>query len=101
LFAERAQRQAEAAAREAAREAELAAKPNPMDQVRALIKAIDARHERLLAAGMLDDDMPAFAVMAAGDHQARMEAKGRHLDELMASGRDGTLTMHRFDQEEA
>ncbi len=68
-----------------------------MDEVRALIKAIDARDERLRRAGMLDPTMTAFAVMAAADHQARMEAKGRHLDEMMASGRDGTLTMHEFD----
>jgi hypothetical protein len=98
LFAERAQKQAEAAAREKTRAAEMAAKPNPMDQV---LKAIDARHERLRATGMLDDPtLTAFAVMAAGDHQARMEAKGRHLDEMMRSGRDGSLTMHRFDKEE-
>ena len=100
LFAERAQKQAEAATREAARAAELAA-TNPMDQVRAQIKAIDARHERLRATGMLDDPtLTAFAVMAAGDYQARMEAKSRHLDEMMRSGRDGSITMHRFDHSE-
>ena len=48
---------------------------------------------------MLDDPtLTAFAVMAAGDHQARMEAaKARHLDEMMRNGRDGSLTMHEFD----
>jgi hypothetical protein len=101
LFAERAQKHAEAAAREAEAARAAAARPNPTDEIRRLVAAIDARHERLRATGQLDPDMPAFAVMAAGDHQARMEAKSRHLDEMMASGVDGSLTMHRFDQEEA
>ena len=62
-------------AREAARAAELAAKPNPMDQVRALIKAIDARDERLRTAGMLDPTMSAYEQSAAADDQATRERK--------------------------
>ncbi len=89
LFAERGQKQAAAQAREAARAAELAAKPNSMDQVRALIKAIDARDELLRTAGCSIPTMSAYE-RAAADDQATRERKGRFLDEMLRNGRDGT-----------
>lgn len=97
MFTQRNQEKAEAQARQAARAAERAAEGNPLHE---RLKAIHARQERLRTAGLIDDNLPALALMTAGEHQARMEAKGRHLDEMMRSGRDGTLTMHRFDRGE-
>ncbi len=97
MFTQRNQERAEAQACQAARAAERAAEGNPLHE---RLKAIEARQERLRTAGIIDDNLTAFALMTAGEHQARMEAKGRHLDEMMRSGRDGTLTMHRLDRDE-
>jgi hypothetical protein len=63
------------------------------------VAAIDERDQRMAAAGQLDPNMTAFQRMAAADHEVKLEAKSRHLDEMLASGRDGTLTMHVYDQE--
>lgn len=83
------------------RAAEMAARPGPMDQVRRLVAAIDERDERLRAPGMLDAGMTAFARMQIADHEAKLEVKGRYLDEMIQNGIDGTLRMHAIDQEGA
>jgi len=52
------------------------------------VQAVRHRQERLREAGLYDDAMTAYEVMAGADEAARLEAKGRHLDEMPASRRD-------------
>ena len=61
--------------RRAAQEAELRRRPNPLlERVRALQRA----QERFEGS-----DLPALAVMTAGDLETRLESSGRHMDELL------------------
>jgi hypothetical protein len=38
--------------------------------------------------------------MASADHAATLGAKSCRLDEMIRSGKDGTVTMHRFNSEQ-
>ena len=91
---ERRQRQA---ARQA--EADEAWRAELVEQSRALherVQAIQQRDAALRATG-LDPDIPALAIMTAGDHEARMDRAGQHFDEALAAGRRGEYgVMHRL-----
>ena len=55
------------------------------------VQAIARNQEALRAAGMLDDDTPALAVMAGADHQNKLEHAGRRFDELKNAANAGHL----------
>lgn len=61
--------------RRAAQEAELRRRPNPL---RERVRALQRAQERFEGS-----DLPALAVMTAGDLETRLESSGRHMDELL------------------
>jgi hypothetical protein len=78
-----AERERKAAQREAARQ-----QPHPVrERVRAL-QAAQARWEHVT-------DVPALAVMTAGDVEASMDASSARMDEMLAGG----MVVHRVRQE--
>lgn len=84
-------------AREGRREAQRQATRQARQQPNPLRERIRAQqeHQRQID---IDGDLAAsaLATITAGDHESRLAAAGRRMDDMLASGRNGVLRFHSF-----
>jgi hypothetical protein len=83
------------AQRQAAEEARLEAtrRGNP---IVARAEALNAKHARMRAAGVLDPGTSPLAVMRLGEHDERLDAASARMDEFLSIAPGDYGTMHRY-----